>query len=133
MSDAEHWNPKEHERQYFTHQLTGDRGYLVRREGRDVIRLDRGSHEDIRTYNQHDWKPDETYRPLTRMHLAAIAFGADRVLCGYVGRHEQARKEWLSLRDEERAKWLKDGPPGPVARKKLFDLIMSAGEELNGK
>lgn len=103
------WEPKEHEKRYYRHRSTGDRAYLVRRDGNDCLRLDRPHQEMIRKLDDN-WQPDDDHRPVTRAALGRIAFEADRHLCQALGLHENARKEWATLSQEQKLAWMNDGP-----------------------
>lgn len=130
---ADHWDPAEHERTYYSHMTTGDVGWMVRREGKDCIRLDRPNHEIIRPYRQDEWQPELQHRPLTKYQLLQVAFEADRKLCFFLGKHDIARREWLSLKEEDRIKWGQFGPGSGSGRRELFNAVMAALERYAGK
>lgn len=119
------YDPPKDKRVYYRNTTTGDRGYVVRRGGHDVIRLDRPNEEIIRPLHPTTWKLDKEHRPLTQMQIAQVAFDADKRLCFFLGEHEEARKEWLDLKDKERIKWMRQGPPSnPRIRHVQWKAIM---------
>lgn len=124
VSEALEWNPKKHERSWFTHITTGDLGYLVRREGKDAIRLDRPGVDEIRPFTVADWIPKSEHRPMSPAQLAQIAFEADRGLCRALGMFDHAKQEWLSLSQEKKKAWIEVGPSRPIERKSLYAAIM---------
>lgn len=130
---GDHWDPAEHERTYYSHMTTGDLGWMVRREGRDCIRLDRPAQEIVRVYKEDEWRPEREHRQLNRYQLVQIAFEADKKLCFFLGKHEVARKEWLSMRDEQRITWAQNGPGAGSGRPELFQAIMKCLERYAGK
>jgi hypothetical protein len=126
----DYFEPSPSDREWFSDAKTGDRGWLVRRDGRQYVRLDRGENETLRPYQEHGWIPLKEVRPLTRMQLSQVAFEADRKLCFYLGLHNEARREWLSLSDEARIKWMAKGPAGGhPARVKLWRHVMGCLKE----
>lgn len=127
----ETWDPGPHERTFYRHHATGDRGWLVRREGKDMIRMDR-VHEELRPYRESDWKRDTEARPFTVWQTAQVAFAADRQLCVFLGKHEIARKGWLDLSDAKRREWVEKGPGGDDIRTRLYDIILSVLRPLTG-
>ena len=79
-----------------------------------MIRLDRPTQLIERVYRPNDWIPEDEPRPLRQMHVAHIAFEADRHLCRYLGLIDESRVDWTLLRDEDRIKFAENGPPhGP--------------------
>lgn len=121
------WDPpSEEERVYYRDIQTGDLGYMVRREGKACIRLDRPLQEIIRPYRKNQWKPDVEHRPLTKFQVTRIAFEADRQLCLTLGLHDKAKREWMSLTDEQRIAWSDGGPTDKVERVKLYRSVMKA-------
>lgn len=127
------YDPPGHERVYYRHTITGDLGYLVRREGKDYIRLDRPAQDISKPFLAAEWIAEQEYRPLSRMQLVQIAFEADKKLCILLGLHDEGRKQWLNLRDEERIAWAAGGPPAKGGRKAVFLALMKALEEHAGR
>lgn len=119
------WDPEPHERLYYRHAVTGDRGWLVRRDGKDVIRMDR-PHEELRTFREHEWKRDTETRPLTVYQVGQIAFAADRALAAALGNHQVARKGWMDITDDQRRQWVMAGPleePRKTLRDGIIELL----------
>lgn len=129
MPDAlpDDWTPADHERQYVYHISQGDRGYLVRRGGRDCVRLDRGATTTIRTYRPGDWVPCKDERPFIEMQIAQVALDADCKLCLFLQLHEESRRSWLSMSDAARIDWVKYGPKDDADPKRveLYTTIMN--------
>lgn len=117
------WEPEQSDRVYYRSRQDGQRGYMVRRNGKDVIRLDRPMEEIIKPFNE-SWTPDNQVYPLNEHQVARVAFVADRALCGAMGKHDLSRQDWLSLHEKARLKWMKDGPNSGDVRDDLFDAIM---------
>lgn len=115
----------EHKRVYYRHVQTGDRGYMVKVNGIDHIQLDRANQEIIRPFKAQEWSVDRDYRPLTKFHVAQIAYEADKRLCFYLGLHMQASKEWIDLTEDKRIKLLNEGPVDPPIRALLWEAITS--------
>jgi hypothetical protein len=123
--DADNFDPPEYERMYFRHEKTGDLGYIVRRGGKDMIRMDRPNEELIRPMGQ-SWLPEKEARKMNRSQVAQVAFEADKRLCLFLGDGERARREWASLSDRERIAWMNRGPKSPLPRLRLYRSIMTA-------
>ena len=125
---ADHWDPKEHERTYYRSMSSGELGWMVRREGVDCIKLDRPAQEIVQRYDPAKWAPEAAHRPLTKYQLAQIAFEADKRLCFFTGRHDLARREWLSMKEEDRIRFTQLGPGLGPGRRELFKAVMAALE-----
>lgn len=112
-------------RRWYRRKLDGQLGYMVEEHGREMIRLDRpGDKAALAPFRENTWDPVSSDRPLNRAQVAKIAYGADVLLCKVIGNHE-VRKEWASLSDKERQKWVKDGPaPDPPIRRDLYERIV---------
>jgi len=124
------WDPRPDERVWYSHTRTGDRGFLVRRDGKDMIRLDRpGDDQAVRKLNS-EWQTDHDYRPLTRHHVGQVTFEADKRLCWPLGLHSLGNREWLSLSDKERIAWMNQGPPDGV-RLAVWKAIVEALREIS--
>lgn len=117
------WDPAPDERVYYRSSEDNQRAYLVRRDGKDMLRLDRPMEEILRPMNQ-SWKSDNQVHAVNAQQLAQVAFAADRQLCRVLGRHNEATLEWLSLKEPARIKWMKKGPCTGDIREDLFDAIM---------
>lgn len=106
------------------HKVTGDLGRVVDRDGKQAIKVQRATKAVYFPVRTDEWEKAEVNRPLTRAHVVQVAWEADRKLCYILGDHESARKEWGSLRDEERASIIRSGPKGLTgARRDLWDMI----------
>lgn len=119
----EDYEPKASERAWHRDASTGDRGFLVKRNGRAYIKLDRPMQEILKPYQVGNWIPDLETRPMTRGQLGQIAFEADRKLCFFIGEHDRSKRSWLDLSDEQRIEWNKHGPKGEI-RGGLWAAIM---------
>lgn len=138
MTLPDHWDPEKDARVYYRRTCrdgSGERGWKVRRNGRDMIRLDlpeRGNPMEeeaaIRPFNPAEWSIEKDFRPLTRLQVAHIAFEMDKRLCLYLGLHDAARKEWISLKDEQRIAWRDKGPRNPKIRAIMWKKVMKARE-----
>lgn len=125
---TEDWTPEIGEREYYRND-NGDLGYRVVRDGRDMIQFDRPNQVILRHLDRR-WHPEEEHRPHSRDQIARIAFEADRHLCLHIGMpHRFYRKEWNSLKDEEKDWWRHRGPQKHPERKTLYDAIMTAMEQ----
>ena len=130
----DHWEPEPKDREYFRNRQTGELGYKVIREGVSKIRKDRPMEDLCTPYSDTQWKPEEERRPLTEYQLARIAFAADKEVCTFLGLHERSRREWLSMQDGERSRWVQDGPSeeddATPERVMLYESIMVGLAEL---
>lgn len=115
-------DPEPHQREWFTHVRTGDRGYKVLRDGKDCIRLDRPNEEIVKAFAESEWNADREHRPLSVAQMARLAFEADKQLCFFLRLRLKSLKEWESLSDRERMWWMERGPQDP-ARKELYESI----------
>jgi hypothetical protein len=125
MSDD--FDPQPQDREYWRSTSTGDRGYIVKRKGVEVIRLDRPMQELIFPKTQ-EWIADEFGSLMLESQAAGIAFAADREVCRAVGLHLESRRGWQDLSDQERMKFTKDGPArtaNPI-RGVVYDAILMA-------
>lgn len=121
---VEYYEPTPDQRRYYRDSQTGDRGYFVVREGRDMIRLDRPMEE--RLYPVSDrWEREHDYRPLTPAQIAQVAFTADKELCRFLGLHEDARKDWSMQPERERIRFMHHGPVATGVRLEMFHSIVS--------
>lgn len=118
-----HADPKLSERVYYRHLETGDRGYLVERDGKPAIRWDRIAGDT--THDLTRWKKEDDALPLfSAHHVAMIAFAADKECCRALGQVDLAQRQWLDLSEKQRRDWITDGPKvrlGP--RRELYESI----------
>lgn len=119
------WEPAPHERTYYRQtSQNGQRGWLVRRAGADMIRLDRPQEELLLPFRQDGWVREETARLMTPLQVAMVALEADRKLSQIIGDHKDAKREWISMKEAERTEWAASGPAEKhPARIALFDAI----------
>ena len=129
MPDTDNWEPAPHERQWFRNVNSGERGYLVRTDGKDMIRLDRPTETNDKIYRPSDWVSDVQERPLTAYQLARVRFEADKFLRYFTGNPQSLKDDWLNLTDEQRQLWIKRGPRKPE-RADLWKAIGVALEHL---
>lgn len=71
-----------------------------------------------------EWRLDQQVHPINSYQLAQVAFEADRMLCRVTGRTLEGKKEWLSLKEQERVAWLQNGPDTGDIRDDLHDAIV---------
>lgn len=121
------FDPLPSERVWYKNRQTSDRGWLVRREGKDAIKYDRPAYDQY-VFNIGEWdKLQEGLPVLNAAHIAQICFEADKKLCWALGHIDLAQREWVDLHEKVRAKWIAGGPlkssPAFEQRKKLFDAI----------
>lgn len=126
---AHDWDPPPGEREYFRDHGRGDRGYLVRREGKDCIRLDRPEQELVVPFTG-SWKRDEFGSLYLSDQIAQVAFHADRGVCALVGLHAESRKQWRELSDKERIHFIRRGPPDGAhpLRRLVYESIFEAAK-----
>lgn len=119
------WDPKPEDRRWVRSSGSGDLGFVVRRGGLEVVKLDRPMQEILRKLDS-SWEPASTHRPLADAHCGRVSFEADKALAAALGDHSVARKEWAGLSDAEKQKWAKVGPTGSAPRKRLREAIFAA-------
>lgn len=128
-------DPPPDQRLYYRNRQTGDLGWLVRRGGKNVIRLDRGQREELRDFRESsagespDWAAEHEPAKMTVSSCAKVAWAADQELCRALGLHGELVGEWLSLDEEVRIDWCKNGPGGDGPRALMFWAIMASLEE----
>jgi hypothetical protein len=115
-------DPAPEDRVWYRHAREGNRGYMVERDGKKYIHLDRPNEVIEQPFRESDWQVDRETRPLNKHQVGRIAYEADSVAREALGEYEP-RKEWLSLTDAQRLAWMAGGPP-PGPRKELFDMVM---------
>lgn len=128
---AKNWDPAERERTWYRSRKTGELAYLVVRDGKSLIRLDRPDHEIVRQFVEADWIPELEHRPVTRAQCAALAYKADLDLCMVLGDFTK-RTLWQNLHEDVRIRWTEQGPPArPAIRQDLFRSIMKTLERVS--
>lgn len=127
------WDPKEGEETWYRSVQTGDKGYLVKRAGKDWIHLDRPNDPSAQQpYDPMKWVVDKETRPLTAMSCTQVAQAADQVLCRALGLYDKAGKDWLSMPEKTRIAWMRQGPKKPEIRRKLYLAIRATLADLEG-
>jgi hypothetical protein len=131
-------DPAPENRVYYRHIDSGQRAFLVIREGQERLRIDHGPNTDVVVpLDPTRWSIDKESRPLNRAHLGEIAFVADRALCVRLARHVEARVQWRDLSDKERADFIEKGPRAfgamPPIRVELYRAMLRALEPYTGK
>lgn len=101
-------DPTPDQRRYVRHATTGDRGYLVWRDNELKVRLDRP--QEIVLPRTADWLDDDSAALFTLHQVARIAYAADRQLLVSLGQHQDARREWLDMKEAARIAWVEKGP-----------------------
>lgn len=122
------WDPKPSERTYYRSREDGQRGYLVKRDGKDVVRLDRPMEEIIRPLDKFD--PDRQRGVMSAHAAGKIAFLADRALCSAIGDYQDSKVQWLDLSDKERIRFIKNGPDVGGFRDEFFRGVMGLLKDL---
>lgn len=124
-------DPKPADRVYYRHLETGDRGYLVERNGKPAIKWDRPFAGDT-SPDLTRWKKEDDAVPLFSQHqIAMVAFAADKECCRALGQVDIAQRVWLDLSEKQRRDWMTDGPKTKVGpRRELYEAIVVA---LGGK
>ena len=124
------------ERQWYTHRQTGDLGWVVQRDGRQMIHLDRkdqGGFEELRPFDENSWEKKVEPKALIRNQAAQIAWAADRQLMQFLGKPQEAKMKWLELPEQKRIGWVDRGPGTRGARQRLYDAIMASLERITEK
>lgn len=121
----ENWDPSPAERTYYRRKTDHQLGWMVRREGKDCIRLDRAAQDLIEKLDGK-WELHENRRPLGIGNLAQICFEADKALCRFLGMQKEARANWVDLSDDMRIAWMRKGPVRDPLRRALYVAIKAA-------
>jgi hypothetical protein len=124
----DNWDPKPNERKYYRSAIDGQRGYLVRRGGEDCVRLDRPMEELVSPLDG-SWAVDSKLHVMSRHAAAKIAYIADQALCRATGEYG-SKKEWIDLGDNERIRFMKDGPDVGGFRDEFYKGIMGLLKDL---
>jgi hypothetical protein len=122
MTDA-HSDPPEGKRVFFRHYTTGDKAYLVTREGKQHIKYDRPYDQSTMLFRKEEWVPDEHPEPFSIGQTIQVAYATDRALCGMLGMHVEAKKQWASLSERERANFMLNGPKEPAIRAQVYKAL----------
>lgn len=119
----DHWDPKPDERLLYRHHQTGDLGWLVRRDGRDMIRLDR-PQEIVKPFRKEEWVEENEFKPFNLHQVAVLAFKSDCELARMQGNHKDSRREWMSMPEQKRIQFMQNGPDESTLRSELWSAIM---------
>lgn len=121
-------DPTPDRRVYYRNVSTGDRGYMVKRHGADHIRFDRPGSDQTRLFKADEWTLEAQSRQLPAHEVAQVAFQADRQLCKVLGKLQESRKGWIDLDNEERVRWVKEGPkvPADSMRARVWRAVVTA-------
>jgi hypothetical protein len=131
--EPDEYDPPEYQRTYLRSVITGDRGWLVRRDGRQCVKLDRPNQDVCQPYRRDLWKGDAETRPYSISQMAQVAYEADRKLAQLEGRVQESRLGWLDMSETERIRWTKDGPKVKTGtRRELYTAIMGVLRPLAG-
>lgn len=122
------WDPQPSERTYYRSREDGQRGWLVKRDGKDMVRLDRASEVIILPIDKFD--PDRQLHVMSKHQAAKIAFVADRALCAATGDYKASKVDWLDLTDKQRIKFMNNGPNVGGFRDEFFEGIMGLLKDL---
>jgi hypothetical protein len=107
-------DPNEQDRQYYRNARTGNLGWLVRRDGHDMIRLDRPQEEILFPFSAGEWELEDRPRALGPGVAARIAFEAYKALCHVTGKPNRAKMEWHTMSEQARIDFTKKGPKNPT-------------------
>jgi hypothetical protein len=120
-------DPQLSARVYYRHLETGDRGYLVERDGKPAIKWDRPMATDT-THELSKWKLEADATPLFSAHqIAMVAFVADKEACRALGQVDIANRTWLDLTEKQRHDWMKTGPKAKLGpRRDLYEAVVKA-------
>lgn len=127
-STPDDWDPEPGRRVYVRSMKTGDLGWIVRREGRDRVRLDRPNQLILMEMNA-DWVFQHDHRPVSHAQIVGIAYEADRALLRLLGDHVKSRKNWMDLTERQRVAWIEQGPSNPPIRAILYRTIVDSMTE----
>ncbi len=118
-------DPPPAKRVYYRHLETGDRGFLVERDGLPAIRWDRAMSSDT-THQLDRWKKEVDEAPLFSAHqIAMIAFDADKAVCRALGQVDIAKRLWVDLTEKQRRDWMTDGPKAKVGpRRDVYEALV---------
>jgi hypothetical protein len=120
------WDPEVAERIYVRSKRTGDLGWLVRRGGVDMVRLDRPNEVLLQKYQPDLWPSEDMRAPYSLHQVVRVAFEADKRLAFALGEHQDAKADWNLLTERKRIDLVQGGPPPgrhPL-RYQLWDAIL---------
>jgi hypothetical protein len=115
---------------FYRSSKDGELGWMVERDGRKLIQLNRPNEEVLRHYTEAEWIPEMEHRPLSKAALGRVCFESDQALCRALGIHEATQKTWLDLTDKQRIAWMTKGPTRDAARSALWQGIQMLMEPM---
>lgn len=120
-------DPPPAKRVYYRHLETGDRGYMVERDGMPAIRWDRQMSNDT-THQLDRWKLETDATPLFSAHqIAMVAFVADKEVARALGQIDIAQRVWHDLSEKQRRDWMTDGPKVRIGpRRDVYEALVKA-------
>ena len=127
-SVAKDWDPEPGQRIYVSSSTTGDMGWIVRRGGRDKVRLDRPNQEITVDYNG-TWTQVVEHRRASHAQVVMVAFEADKALLKLLGEYQKAKKEFRDLTEKQLAAWIEEGPTQPPIRAMFYRTVVDFLEE----
>jgi hypothetical protein len=112
------------ERVWFRSTKSGNRGYLVKRDGKDMIHLDVNNDYHVVPMSS-EWQPDRVAAKMSPMQRAQVAYAADCELRKYTGERDGRHREWNTMLDEDRISFMDHGPAkASRIRVQLWKAIM---------
>lgn len=117
------------EREYYRSNVTGDLGYLVERDGKSWVKLDRSGPEVLKEFSEGLWAEELHRAPLNQQQLGKLAYEFDQLLCRTLGRGQEANRDWIAMQNEEKATWMTIGPCDSGIRDALFDAVLRVLKE----
>ena len=109
-------------REWVHNTTTGDRGFLIEVDGKQCVQLDRVNQRIVKPFRASEWTREDDHRPLTAHSLAQVSYAADCFLQIALGR-AQNPVPWISLKENDKLRWVKQGPSGKGPRAQLYASI----------
>jgi len=119
----DNWDPDPGQRIYVQSTTTGNMGWIVRRGGRDMIKLDRPAQDIVVEYNG-SWSQVVEHRRATHSQIVQVAFEADKALLKLLGEYGKAKKDFRDLTEKQLVAWIEEGPSQPPIRAVLYRTIV---------
>lgn len=124
MKDAQQ---RYEEREWFTEVTTGERGYKIKRDGREVIRYDRGPNSPEVDFDKGRWVPQkDPERKLTATQVAFVLHQADLALAKVLNDPDGDQRQWLSMPGSAQTAVFVNPPAGRKMRTRLWAYMRSA-------
>mgnify|MGYP001614797941 CR=1 FL=1 len=111
------------ERVFYRHKMTGDRGYLVMVDGKQHIKYDRPYDPTTMKFSESEWEPDKHPEPFSIGQAILVASEADRALCNILGLYGEGRRSWQSMTENDRVKFILEGPKEPAIRVTIYKAL----------